>query len=82
VAYLLSRLAADERAELPWHRVVGAGGALASGERGAEQRARLVDDGVSILRDGRVDLDVHGVRLLLDEQHRASPSTPLERSPG
>lgn len=81
VAYLLATLAPDERAELPWHRVVGADGALAGGERGAEQRARLAEEGVVVGARGRVDLAEHGVRLLLDEQHRASSGTPLERSP-
>lgn len=49
---------------LPWHRVLAAGGrlSLAAGTvSGAEQRARLRSEGVSILND-RVDMRRHGWR--------------------
>jgi len=44
---------------LPWHRVLGAGGAIKlPGESGAEQRFRLQMEGVSF-RGSRVDLKRH-----------------------
>src|SRR5215470_7523997 len=44
---------------LPWHRVVGSGGAIKlPGEQGAEQRFRLTMEGVT-LRGARVDMTKH-----------------------
>jgi methylated-DNA-protein-cysteine methyltransferase-like protein len=44
---------------LPWHRVVGSGGAIKlSGENGAEQRFRLQMEGVKF-RGARVDMKRH-----------------------
>src|SRR5208337_596101 len=44
---------------LPWHRVVGAGGAIKlSGENGAEQKFRLRMEGVTF-RGTRVDMKRH-----------------------
>jgi len=44
---------------LPWHRVVGSGGAIKlGGENGAEQRFRLRLEGVSF-RGARVDITKH-----------------------
>jgi methylated-DNA-protein-cysteine methyltransferase-like protein len=44
---------------LPWHRVVGSGGAIKlGGENGAEQRFRLHLEGVSF-RGARVDMKKH-----------------------
>jgi methylated-DNA-protein-cysteine methyltransferase-like protein len=44
---------------LPWHRVVGAGGAIKlPGENGAEQRFRLRMEGVTF-RGARVDMARH-----------------------
>lgn len=44
---------------LPWHRVLGAGGAIKlPGESGAEQRFRLRMEGVSF-RGMRVDMKLH-----------------------
>jgi methylated-DNA-protein-cysteine methyltransferase-like protein len=44
---------------LPWHRVVGAGGAIKlCGENGAEQRFRLQMEGVAF-RGARVDMAKH-----------------------
>ena len=62
VAQTLSRLTEEEAAELPWHRVVGAGGrfSLAAGTpSGNEQRARLRAEGVRLHND-RVDMRRHG----------------------
>lgn len=53
-----------EGSRLPWHRVVAAGGrlSLAAGTAsGAEQRARLRAEGISILNE-RVDIRRHGWR--------------------
>jgi alkylated DNA nucleotide flippase Atl1 len=45
--------------DLPWHRVVGAGGRIAlPGAGGQEQRLRLELEGVSF-RGGRVRMDLH-----------------------
>ena len=42
---------------LPWHRVIGAGGAIRlPGEGLARQRALLVAEGVAVDPDGRLDL--------------------------
>ena len=49
---------------LPWHRVIAAGGRLslaAGSPSGAEQRARLRAEGISILNE-RVDMRRHGWR--------------------
>jgi methylated-DNA-protein-cysteine methyltransferase-like protein len=46
--------------DLPWHRVVGAGGRISlRGADGEEQRLRLTMEGVSF-RGNRVRIDVHG----------------------
>lgn len=46
-------------AGLPWHRVVGSGGAIkCPGESGAEQRFRLRMEGVTF-RGARVDMKAH-----------------------
>ena len=51
-------LGAEPFDRLPWHRVVGAGGAIkTSGASANEQRARLRQEGVSF-RGERVDLSV------------------------
>ena len=81
VAYLLSRLTPHERDHLPWHRVVPSDGRLPSGARGEEQRSLLAVDGVLVGGDGRLDLDRIAIHVPLDEQHRASESTPLDRAP-
>ena len=48
---------------LPWHRVVGAGGAIKlPGENGAEQRFRLRMEGVTF-RGARVDMSRHEHRF-------------------
>jgi methylated-DNA-protein-cysteine methyltransferase related protein len=48
---------------LPWHRVVGAGGAIKlTGESGAEQRFRLRMEGVAF-RGARVDMKRHEFRF-------------------
>jgi methylated-DNA-protein-cysteine methyltransferase-like protein len=55
--------------KVPWHRVINAQGRI-SFPRGsrpyAEQRRRLEEDGVSLVR-GRVNLERFGWRLTLDE---------------
>jgi methylated-DNA-protein-cysteine methyltransferase-like protein len=60
VGRVLSQLPAGT--DVPWHRVVGAGGRIAfpPGSRAnREQRARLAREGVPTLR-GRVDMDRNG----------------------
>jgi methylated-DNA-protein-cysteine methyltransferase-like protein len=60
VGRTLSQLPDDTR--LPWHRVVAANGRLslaAGSPSGAEQRARLRAEGVSVY-DERVDMRRHG----------------------
>lgn len=64
VGRTLSQL--PEGTRLPWHRVIAAGGRLslsAGSTSGAEQRARLRAEGVSILNE-RVDMRRHGWRPL------------------
>ena len=61
VAYILATLADDERAGVPWHRVVAESGALNATRngRGSEQLARLLAEGVEVTARGKVaDLDV------------------------
>jgi methylated-DNA-protein-cysteine methyltransferase related protein len=49
---------------LPWHRVLGSGGAIKlTGENGAEQRFRLRMEGVSF-RGARVDMRRHEFKFL------------------
>lgn len=62
VGRTLSQLPDDTR--LPWHRVLAAGGRLslpAGSPAGAEQRARLRAEGLTIHQD-RVDIRRHGWR--------------------
>jgi methylated-DNA-protein-cysteine methyltransferase-like protein len=62
VGRTLSQL--PEGSTLPWHRVIAASGHLslpAGSASGAEQRARLRDEGVAIAND-RVDIRRHGWR--------------------
>jgi len=62
VGRLMSQLPDDTT--LPWHRVIAAGGRLslpAGSVAGAEQRARLRAEGLTIVKD-RVDMRRHGWR--------------------
>ncbi|KMM87105.1 DNA base-flipping protein YbaZ [Pseudomonas taetrolens] len=62
VGRTLSQL--PEGTRLPWHRVLAAGGRLslpAGSASGDEQRARLRDEGLSIVNN-RVDIQRHGWR--------------------
>ncbi|WP_257010860.1 MGMT family protein [Pseudomonas lundensis] len=62
VGRTLSQL--PEGSRLPWHRVVAAGGRIslpAGSPSGDEQRARLRDEGLSIVNN-RVDIQRHGWR--------------------
>lgn len=62
VGRTLSQL--PEGSALPWHRVIAANGRLslpAGTASGAEQRARLRDEGITIHND-RVDIRRHGWR--------------------
>src|SRR5208283_3362016 len=70
--------AARQVAGLPWHRVLGAGGAVRlTGESGAEQRFRLRMEGVAF-RGARVDMKRHefkfpkgkSVPILTSEERR------------
>jgi len=55
---------------LPWHRVVGAGGAIKlPGESGAEQRFRLRMEGVTF-RGARVDMATHEYRFPAKSRRR------------
>ncbi len=55
VAYILAMLTAEEKDALPWHRVVGADGAIRSPRPGTTSQASLLlADGVSLGPDGRV----------------------------
>jgi methylated-DNA-protein-cysteine methyltransferase-like protein len=66
VAWILASLKSGEA--VPWHRVVGAGGAiLLPDRRGALQRSRLREEGVRLVR-GAVASD-----QLLDELDLLSP---------
>lgn len=60
VGRVLSQLPDDT--QLPWHRVLGAGGRLSlapDSPAGIEQRTRLREEGVT-LRNDRVDMRRHG----------------------
>lgn len=57
---------------LPWHRVLGAGGAIKlPGENGAEQRLRLRMEGVTF-RGARVDMAKHEHKFRASAQKRKS----------
>lgn len=49
-AYILATLAGGEDEAFPWHRAVGADGALLSGPRGARQAVLLAAEGHAITR--------------------------------
>ena len=56
---------------LPWHRVVGSGGAVKlRGEDGAEQRFRLRMEGVTF-RGARVDMRKHEFRFQIGKRARS-----------
>ncbi len=62
VGRTLSQLPDDS--SLPWHRVIAASGRFslpADSPAGAEQRARLRDEGIDLTND-RVNLRIHGWR--------------------
>ena len=63
VAFVLSRLTAEESATLPWHRVVGAEGRISPNMEAAlarKQRSRLRGEGMKISADGTIkDSDAH-----------------------
>jgi methylated-DNA-protein-cysteine methyltransferase related protein len=64
---------------LPWHRVLGSGGAIKlTGESGAEQRFRLRMEGVAF-RGVRVDMKRHEFRFLPSETKRRSAPKPQKR---
>jgi methylated-DNA-protein-cysteine methyltransferase-like protein len=66
---------------LPWHRVVGAGGAIKlPGEQGAEQRFRLRMEGVAF-RGPRVDMARHEHRFPVSRQQAMSPARKLRSNP-
>lgn len=54
VATLLSRLGAEERERVPWHRVVAKGGAVGRGQDRERQIALLVREGVMVSPSGIV----------------------------
>lgn len=62
VGWALRALGESRAADVPWHRVVGAGGriSLRAGSGPAEQRRRLRSEGVCF-RGGRLDLARYGV---------------------
>ncbi|MFZ1917267.1 MAG: MGMT family protein [Terriglobales bacterium] len=61
---------------LPWHRVLGSGGAIKlPGESGAEQRFRLRMEGVTF-RGARVDMKRHEFRFPLAKTKKPSPPKP------
>ena len=66
---------------LPWHRVVGAGGAIKlPGEGGAEQRFRLRMEGVAF-RGSRVDMRRHEFRFAKENRSPAKRRIPASRKP-
>ena len=72
--------------ELPWHRVVGAGGRIAlSGAEGREQRLRLQLEGVTF-RGGRVRMDLHAwhprrLQRASRSERRSPPLRPARGPP-
>jgi methylated-DNA-protein-cysteine methyltransferase-like protein len=54
VAVMLQRLSDDEREIVPWHRVVGKGGAIGRGPHRDQQFALLVREGVPVSPAGIV----------------------------
>jgi methylated-DNA-protein-cysteine methyltransferase-like protein len=64
-ARLVGRVLSDlpEGTRIPWHRVVSAGGRIASRPGASGQRGRLAAEGVAF-RGGRVDLGRHAWRAL------------------
>lgn len=59
VAWILH--SSSEKARLPWHRVIGAAGriSLPRGRGFAEQKAKLIAEGVAVRPGGRIDLKHH-----------------------
>lgn len=65
VGWALRALRGGAEADVPWHRVIAAGGRISLPEAigGREQRRRLAREGVR-LRNGRIDLLRYGLRRL------------------
>lgn len=80
VAFVLARLPDD--VDVPWQRVVSAGGRLAPGEVGNEQRLRLLEEGLRVEAGRVVGFAGALVVVPLDEAHRTDPATPLSRARG
>lgn len=58
VGKVLSRLPADS--QLPWHRIINAKGKISLlGERGNEQKQRLIDEGITISEHGTLSLKTY-----------------------
>jgi methylated-DNA-protein-cysteine methyltransferase-like protein len=47
--------------DLPWQRVVMADGSITGGVYAELRRALLEDEGVTVLPDGRVDMELCGI---------------------
>lgn len=54
IQHLMTHMNEEARASVPWHRVVAAGGAIGRHTRAAEQRRRLVAEGVDVSPAGIV----------------------------
>lgn len=62
---------------LPWHRVLGAGGAIKlTGDSAVEQRLRLEAEGVRF-RGRKVDMRMHGLKTALS---KAGKTRPIKKS--
>ncbi len=75
VAYILTMLDDAERMALPWHRVVAKDGKLLVSETSAwpsPQAARLMDEGVDVLREGRI-ADLAAVHIAVDALESGVP---------
>ncbi len=74
-ARLVGRVLRDSElaGEVPWHRVIGAGGRISdrSGDGPARQRRLLEEDGI-VFEGERVDLTVYGWRF---NRHKAGAAT-------
>src|SRR5262245_32286569 len=67
--------------DLPWHRIVGAGGAIKlRGDYAIEQRLRLEAEGVTF-RGKRVNMRLHEFRFVSVKPRKKTPKKKKTRKP-
>lgn len=68
--------------DVPWHRILGAGGKiLLPGEMGFEQRMRLMQEGVQLVGELRVDMSRYQHKFFKKTKTAARSTNAKKKSP-